>query len=378
MRVTASGIVFDTRSAPINERSASSTGALLATDGTLYVTMRLGSDREGPDGHTAILASPDHGETWELRYLGLADRAWDGINGETRGWMLSELREGVLTASVLYVDRKDGRALWIHPETQGLLPMRVYHLVSWDGGRTWDAPRHIPLAPWTGASPTGPVFPIAGDALAQPFETWKEYEDATPGRPAAVLRVSRDGGLTWPEDILVARDPDNRIFYWDQRLATHPESGDHVAMFWTHEPERGMDRDVHIAWARPDGTGWTVPTSTGLPGQHCQPIALGGDRLGAVYTHRGSPAGIRFAVSDDFGRTWDRAREVEVWAAEAGVDAGVGVARSPDEYWNDMGAWQFGHPRGVLLPDGEVFLSWYGGSGVTRPARWGRVALDPA
>ena len=378
MRVVASGIVFDTRSAPSNERSASSTAVLLASDGTLYVTMRLGSDREGPDGHTAILASLDLGETWELRYLGLADRDWDGINGETRGWMLTELRPGVLTAAVLYVDRKDGRALWIHPETQGLLPMRVYHLVSRDGGRTWDDRRHIPLTPWTGASPTGPILPLAGDALAQPFETWKEYEDPDPGRPAALLRVSRDGGLTWPEDILVARDPDNRVFSWDQRLATHPISGDHVAMFWTHEPDRGMDRDVYISWARPDGTGWTVPSPTGLPGQHCQPVALGGDRLGAVYTHRGAPAGIRFAVSDDFGRTWDRAREIDVWAAEAGLDAGVGEARSPDEYWNDMGAWQFGHPRGALLPDGEVFLVWYGGSGVTRPARWARVALDPA
>ncbi len=81
-------------------------------------------------------------------------------------------------------------------------------------------------------------------------------------------------------------------------------------------------------------------------------------------------------MSDDFGRTWDRSRELEVWSSEAGLDAGVGAARSPDEYWNDMGAWQFGHPRGALLPGGEVFLVWYGGTGVTRPARWARVALD--
>ena len=41
-----------------------------------------------------------------------------------------------------------------------------------------------------------------------------------------------------------------------------------------------------------------------------------------------------------------------------------------------MGAWQFGHPRGCLLPDGQLFAAWYGGSGVTRPARWARVAFD--
>ena len=31
---------------------------------------------------------------------------------------------------------------------------------------------------------------------------------------------------------------------------------------------------------------------------------------------------------------------------------------------------------GVLLF--ALFMVWYGGSGVTRPARWARVALDPA
>jgi hypothetical protein len=351
---------------------------LALADGTLLATMRLGSDREGPDGHAAILASTDRGETWTLRYLGLQDRAWDGINGEARAWMIAELEPGLLTASVLWVDRKDGRAPWIHPETQGLLPMRCYHLTSRDGGRTWTDRRRLDLPPFPGASPTGPLLRLAGGAIAQPFEHWKEYEDPSEGRPAAYLRVSRDGGRTWPEDIQVARDPSNAIFWWDQRLAIHPATGELVAMFWTHEPAVGRDRDVHIAWARPDGSGWSTPVPTGLPGQHCQPVAIGGDRLVAVYTHRGAPPGIRLAISDDFGRTWDRSREIELWSAEAGVDEGVGESRTPDQYWNDMGAWQFGHPRGALLPDGEVVCIWYGGSGVTRPARWARVAIDPA
>jgi hypothetical protein len=78
----------------------------------------------------------------------------------------------------------------------------------------------------------------------------------------------------------------------------------------------------------------------------------------------------------DFGVTWERGSEVEVYASEAGLDAGVGEARSQEEYWNDMGAWQFGHPRGVPLPDGQVFVAWYGGARTTRPARWARVTLD--
>ncbi|MFN8620043.1 MAG: hypothetical protein U0869_04725 [Chloroflexota bacterium] len=82
-------------------------------------------------------------------------------------------------------------------------------------------------------------------------------------------------------------------------------------------------------------------------------------------------------MSDDFGRTWT-ARASSRWSSEAGIDAGVGEARLPRRVLERHGAWQFGHPRGVLLPGGEVFPVWYGGTGVTRPARWARVALDPA
>ena len=98
MRLIASGIVFDTRAAPVNERSASATSALLTADGTLLATMRLGSDREGPDGHTAILASTDRGDTWRIRYLGLGDRDWDGITGETRPLHIRLAREHGLAA----------------------------------------------------------------------------------------------------------------------------------------------------------------------------------------------------------------------------------------------------------------------------------------
>jgi hypothetical protein len=376
MEVTASGIVFDTRSAPANERSASATSALLASDGTLLVTMRLGTDREGPDGHTAILSSDDGGDTWRMRYLGLGDRDWDGVRGETRGWMLAELEAGQLTASVLYVDRSDPARPWVNQRTQGLLPMRVYQLTSRDGGWTWSDRRRIDLAPHPGASPTGPVLRLSDGALAQPFEHWKEYNDERPGRPGALLRVSRDGGRTWAEDIAVAHDPDNSLFYWDQRLATHPTSGGLVAMFWTHEPSAGRDRDIHISWARADGRGWSEPLPTGLPGQHCQPIPVGGERLVAVYSHRGDPPGIRAALSEDFGRTWDRSAEVTLYASDAGREPGAGGAREQAEFWNDMGAWQFGHPRGVTLPSGEVFAVFYGGAGGTRPARWARIAVD--
>lgn len=373
MEVVASGVIWDARSAPVNERSAAANSAVCLSDGTLLATCRLGSDREGPDGHTAVFASNDRGETWELRYLSLADREWDGWPGETRGWYIAELTPGVLTATVLWTDRSDPSQPWVDPQTQGLLGMRSYHLTSTDGGRSWPERRRIDLSPHPGASTTGPALRLAGGTIGQPFEHWKERHDPEPGRPAAWLRLSSDDGLGSPFDVLVAQHPENALFYWDQRLETHPTDGRLVNMFWTHEPAAGRDVDIHIAWGSPDGRTWSVPTGTGLPGQHCQPISLGGDRLLAVYSHRNDPPGIRASLSEDFGRTWDRAGDVVVWKSPAGDEPGSDRARTQDEFWNDMGAWQFGHPRGARLPDGEVVLTFYGGTGVTRSAHWARL-----
>ena len=77
----------------------------------------------------------------------------------------------------------------------------------------------------------------------------------------------------------------------------------------------------------------------------------------------------------DFGRTWDPADEVEVYGSAAGDEPSATGAASELEYWNAMGAWQFGHPRGVLLPNGQIFVVFYAGEGATRSARWARVEV---
>ena len=373
MHVVTEGLFFDADAAPASERSVSSTSVVRTADGTILVGCRLGSDREGPDGHAAIFATRDEGRTWETRYRGVADREWDGVRGEARSWLLAEPEPGLLVASVLWVDRSDPAAPWVNQVTQGLLPMRIYHVSSTDGGRTWGDRRRFDTRPYPAASPTGPVLRLPGGALAQPFEHWKEYDDPGPGRPAALLRVSRDDRRTWPAESVVARDPDGRVYFWDQRLAVDPASGTLIAMFWTHEPEAGVDRDVHAAFGSPDGLSWTDPAPTGLPGQHTAPIPLDGGTLLAVYAQRRRPPGIRAVASADFGRTWDRGGGIEVHASQAGDEPGAGGPRSQGEYWNDMGAWQFGHPAGVALPGRRAFVAFSAGRGTSRSGHWAIV-----
>ena len=374
MRISATGFVGDGRDAPPHQKSCAFTTVYLAHDNTLLVAGRWGSERDSLDGHPCLFASSDFGDTWEKRHDGLGQWDWDGKPGENKSLACTELSPGELTATSLLVDRSRRQLPFINPRTQGLLPMRVVHSTSSDGGRTWGTPRQMDTSPHLAASTcTHAIMQLPDGVLAQPYEHWKEYDDPDPAAPAARLRYSFDGGQTWPEFTTVAQHPDNRLAYWDQRLAVHPDTGQLVAMFWTHDFATQEDIDIHIAWGSADGREWSVPQPTGLPGQHCQPLCLGGDRLLAAYTHRRDPPGIALSISDDFGRTWDRARDLMAYDSTVGTESGAAGSRSQAELWNDMEKWRFGHPRAALLPSGEVFVVYYAGDDDTKSACWARV-----
>ena len=377
MKINAAGYVHNGNEAPEHQKSCAFTTVYFARDDTLYVSGRWGSERDSLDGHPCLFASSDFGETWDKRHDGLGQWDWDGRHGENKSLACTELTSGELTATSLLVDRSRRELPFINPQTQGLLPMRVVHSTSVDGGRTWSPPRRMDTSPHFAASTcTHGIMQLPNGILAQPYEHWKEYDEAEQAVPAARLRYSYDGGATWPEFATVAQHPENRLAYWDQRLAIHPQTGQLVAMFWTHDFEVRQDIDIHIAWGSADGREWTKPQSSALPGQHCQPLALGGDRLLAAYTHRRDPPGIALSISDDFGKTWERARDLMVYDSSQGREAGAGHARSQAELWSDMQNWRFGHPRAALLPTGEVFVVYYAGDDRVKSARWARLSVE--
>ena len=376
MRLVDSGVIRDGHPIPGHRRNCAFTTINRLHDGAILVSGRWGSARDSVDGHACIWATTDEGRSWSLRYDGFGKGAWDGTPGEIKGLTSTELAPGKLTATALWVDRSEPDRPFIHPVTQGLLPMRIMHVDSEDGGFTWSSPRRMETTPHVAASPCShPIIRLPGGVLAQPYEQWKEYLDSSPGRPAARLRFSRDGGRTWPDFVTVARHPDNTRAYWDQRLAVHPDDGRLVATFWTHDFYAGIDLDIHIAFGSPDGRSWTIPRVTGLPGQHCQPLSLGGDRLLAAYPRRGDPPGIVLSISEDFGENWDRGRDLLVYDSTAGTESGASGSRSQSELWGDMERWRFGHPRMVRLPDDEVFVVYYGGNDTVKTARWARVRV---
>lgn len=370
MRVIEQGLIYDAESAPPERRSCAFTSLVALGDGSFRCTFRAAPGRDLPGGKLRIMGSRD-GREWDVVHPGLT-HVLDGVEGDMYAGYLTELTPGELTGSFVWVDRSNPALSFVHPETAGVLEMRNLIATSNDGGASWDDWREVDLSPELGCSCTGPIFDAEPGVLAFPYETWKAYDDPSPGSHTASLRLSRDGARTWMERRIVAADPEDRILYWDQRIAVHPESGELVVMFWTHDRELGADIDNHIAWSEGVEAEWSRPVSTGWSGQHCQPLTLGGDRLAAIHTERIAPGGIIVRLSNDFGRTWNVAPPLRIYEPPA---APAEAAASFEDFWQSMMVWPFGHPRAVVTPEGDILAAWYAGSGDVIGMRWARIAL---
>lgn len=371
MRLVEQGTLYDAERAPAHRKSCAFTSLVALSDGSYRCSFRAAPGRDIPGGKLRIMGSAN-GRDWEIVHPGLTIEL-DGIEGDMYAGYLAELTPGTLTGSFVWVDRSNPDLSFVHPETAGVLEMRNLLATSRDGGVTWEDWRELDLGPEDGCSCTGPIFAPEPGVLAFPYETWKAYEDPSPGSHTASLRFSRDRGATWEERRIVAADPEERVFYWDQRIAVHPETGELIVMFWTHDREAASDIDNHMAWCHSVKASWSRPISAGWSGQHCQPLALGGDMLAAIHTERTGRGGIIVRLSDDFGRTWSAAPPLRIYEPALAPVAGEA---SFEAFWQSMMRWPFGHPRAVITPEDEILAAWYAGIDDVIGMRWARIALD--
>jgi hypothetical protein len=374
MRIADSGVIFDAAAAPADRRSTSFTSPLVLRDGRVVVCFRAGRTKDDPEENLILRTTRDGGQTWTTAFEGF-ERTVDGVPGGWRHGGLVEPEPGRLLGCFCWLDRSHPDWPIAHPETQGTLPSRIFVMESRDAGRTWSDRRAIDPGSFAGVVTTGPILPLADGALALPCEAWKAYHDPSPGTHHALLRLSRDGGRSFAETVVTATDPRGRTFFWDQRLAVDSRTGKVVALFWTHDRAAEHDLNVHVAWGTPDGLSWTAPVDTGLAGQIASPLVLPDGRLFAVYVHRHQPPTLCAVLSEDGGLTWDVAGQLVFYTSGAGAESGMAATREFGEYWADMIRWTFGHPEAALLPNGDVFVAFYGGTPAAMSARWVRIVV---
>jgi hypothetical protein len=201
--------------------------------------------------------------------------------------------------------------------------------------------------------------------IALTFESFKEFDDPTPVRPAAWLLRSHDDGATFGELFRIAQDPQNEIYYWDQRLCPSPTPGDFVAMFWTHDRASQRDRTVHFLQASCSAgdSSASLPVETTIPGQIAAPLILEDGRILAFVVDRDRPGTMRLWQSSDNGLTWPAAECLVVHEHEEQAALSQGLTDIDfAAFWVDMGRWSFGHPAIRHSGAGRVMVSWYAGT----------------
>lgn len=364
MHITHRSTIYDASTQDASRRIAFMDGLLRLQSGTWLSGFTVGPEKNHPTGTLQLSRSRDGGRSWELVPFQFESR-FDGVPGSLSAGELVEAEPGRLLIFTTWFDRSDPERPLFNPETEGILRSRLLVAESTDEGDHWSDWRDIPAQGLTGCALTGPIVKWSDGSIAVTFESFKEFDDPTPVRPGAWMLRSNDGGGTFGDLFRVARDPQNNVYYWDQRLCPAATPGEFVVMYWTHDRARQRDLRVHFLRAScSDGEhSATLPAETTIPGQIAAPLIVDDNHILSFVVDRERPGTMRLWQSHDGGNTWPESESLIVHQHEeqAALTQGSTDIDFAD-YWEDMGRWSFGHPAIRHAGPGKVLVSWYAGT----------------
>lgn len=375
--IESQGLTFDATTQPPQGRIAFFTALCVLRSGTVLCVFQNGPRKNAATGTVRLCRSGDGGRTWTLLPARF-EASFAGVPGSVGAAELVEARPGRLLLFATWFDRSDPARPLFDPDTQGILRSKQLLAISADDGQTWSGWRELSTGELKGCALTGPIVQWSDGRFAFPFESFKEYDDPRPGRHAAWLLVSRDGGETFSPPLLVAQHPEHRIYYWDQRLCAGAAPGEFSALFWTHDLAAQRDLNVHLRHGAIPGDAISAGPicATSMPGQIAAPLRLADGRLLAFVVDRGRPGTMTLWSSRDDGATWPEADKLVVHTHDERAAVTPGHERIDfNQYWEDMGKWSFGHPAIRQLADGRLLLAWYAGTPDCMSVHWARVSV---
>lgn len=303
--------------------------------------------------------SDDEGRTWSKPVEPFHPPVLDGRPGRFRAAMITALGGNNVLATLYWVDASHPELPFFNEETQGLLDSKIMFSISRDNGESWSREWLMDTTPYNQPTPiTGPVLVLpSGEWICQ-FELNKHYYETGVWRHSSVFMFSRDQGRTWPEHAVAAHDPDNRVFYWDQRPGVLAD-GRVLDLFWTYDNEKALYLNIHGRVSEDSGRTWSALWDTGVPGQPAPPIWRPDGTICMVYVDRTSAPVIKARVSADGGRTWPAATEILVSRPPAVTQ--TESKKTMQDAWAEMEKFSIGLPATSRTAEGDVLVTYYSG-----------------
>lgn len=372
--VEARGIIFDATKKPDSERIAYFTSLCPLRSGTILGGFQVGPAKHSPKSTVGLCRSRDGGATWQEIPKRLPT-TYGGVPGSLAAGEMVEVEPGRLLLFATWFDRTDPNRPLLDPVTEGILKSKQLRCVSSDEGDSWSPWEEIPTPGLTGCAMCGPPLQWPDGKIAVTFESFKEYDDPKPGRHGAWLMVSRDGGRTFDQPVLVAQHPKHEVYYWDERLCRGAGPGEYIALLWTHDLVQKKDLTMHMRRGSiTDDPGKMRITDTRIPGQIAAPLLLDDGRILAFIVDRHRPGTLKLWQSNDGGATWPENASLVVHAQEERAKLTQGLENIDfKQYWEDMGKWTFGHPAIRPLGNGRILLAFYAGTPERMSIHWARV-----
>ena len=332
-------------------------------DGELWVSFRraggfsLEALRRGQYDHVdkgariALTRSLDDGLTWEpARIL----EPFDPECGE-QDPSITELGDGTMMINffrwrVVPAEEKDRLGYPARQQYDGSWSdvEGPWVIRSYDRGATWEGdPVLVDSSPLRRAGTSDGVLELPDGTLLMGIYG-ADYGSSV--CRAYVVR-STDGGDSWSDAALVARDPGGTVSFEEPALVRR-EDGAVLAVLRSGQP--GNYQFLYQAISYDDGRSWTGLHETPMRGHPAHVLVLADGRLVCTYGCRRPPFGVRACVSDDGGHRWQIERQV--------------VLRDDGE------SRDLGYPSTAELPDGTLITVYYlhGEDGVRHIAatRW--------
>ena len=309
--------------------------------------------------HPMLTWSDDEGKCWSNPIAPFVPPDVDGKPGLFRSLSPTAMDGQEMLGVLFWVDHSDPSLPFFNEQTEGLLDTRIFLVKSVDNGETWSQSQLVDTSPFNvPVATTGPILRLPNGDLACQFELNKHYYDTSVWRHSSVFKFSMDGGKTWPCHAISSNDPENRIFYWDQRPSVLPD-GQVLDLFWTYDNQDGVYLNIHGRESLDKGRTWSEMWNAGIPGQPAPPVALPDGTIGMVYVDRTAIPVIKMRTSKDNGRTWPGETEIIIYET-AGVSQTQKKASMQDA-WAEMGKFSVGLPATSVMANGDIVVVYYAG-----------------